>query len=110
MTAFFLIEISEKAEGDMVARLYVGNLAKSTSQTELTALFAQAGDVIAAEIIKDRGTGESKGFAYVTMAGQDEAERAISMFNAYSLGDHRLKVSMAKLKEQDNGKGPLVEP
>ncbi len=52
------------------------------------------------ELIKDRDTGQSKGFAFVTMADQGEAEKAISMFNAYSLSDHELKVNVAKPKPQ----------
>lgn len=83
----------------MDARLYVGNLSKSTTDDELKTLYAQAGNVIAAEVIKDRRTGESKGFAFVTMSAQSEADQAISMFNTYSLSDHALKVSMAKPRE-----------
>lgn len=92
----------------MDARLYVGNLSKSTTQDELTALFAQAGAVTATEIIKDRRTGESRGFAFVTMSAQTEADKAISMFNAYSVGDQDLKVSMAKEKEQHTAQRPIV--
>ena len=76
----------------MEVRLYVGNLAKSTTQDELGALFAQAGTVTAAEIIKDRKSGESRGFAFVTMSEQSAADQAISMFNDYSLGEQALKV------------------
>jgi RNA recognition motif-containing protein len=82
----------------MDARLYVGNLAKSTTQEELNTLFAQAGNVTAAEVIKDRKSSESKGFAFVTMSEQSEADKAISMFNAYSLGGNEIKVNMAKPK------------
>jgi RNA recognition motif-containing protein len=94
----------------MDARLYVGNLSKSTTQDELNALFTQAGVVIATEVIRDRKSRESKGFAFVTMSTQDEADKAISMFNAYSFGDHDLKVSMAKPKEQTVATGPMIEP
>ena len=80
----------------MDVRLYVGNLNKSTTEDELRALFAQAGNVSAAEIIKERGSNESKGFGFVTMTDQAEAEKAISMFNAYSLADRELKVNVAK--------------
>jgi cold-inducible RNA-binding protein len=88
-----------KAVLKMEAKLYVGNLSKSTTHEELNALFAQAGQVTAAEVIKDRKSGESKGFAFITMSAQDEADKAVSMFNAYSLGDQTLKVSPAKPKE-----------
>jgi len=84
----------------MEAKLHVGNLSKSTTQEELNVLFAQAGQVTAVEVIKERKSGESKGFAFVTMSEQTEADQAISMFNSYSLSDHALKVSMAKPREQ----------
>ena len=80
----------------MEIKLHVGNLSKSTTEQELNALFTQAGEVKAAEVIKDRKSGESKGFAFVTMSGQSEADKAVKMFNAYSLNDHELKVSPAK--------------
>jgi RNA recognition motif-containing protein len=82
----------------MDVRLYVGNLAKSSTEDELKTLFAQAGSVSAVEVIKDRGTGESKGFAFVTMPDQASADKAISMFNAYKLADRELKVNVAKPK------------
>jgi len=87
----------------MDVRLYVGNMARSTTQDELNTLFAQAGTVISVEVIKDRDSGESKGFAFITMGGQSEADKAISMFNAYSLGNRELKVNVAKpMKERSN--------
>jgi len=84
----------------METRLYVGNLSKSTTQEELNALFTQAGEVRETEVVKDRRSDESRGFAFITMSDQSEAEKAISMFNAYSLSDHALKVDLAKPKEQ----------
>lgn len=84
----------------MDARLYVGNLAKSTTEDELRTLFAQAGAVASVEVIKDRESGQSKGFAFVTMTDQAEAEKAIGMFNAYSLSDRELKVNIAKPKAE----------
>ena len=82
----------------MDVRLYVGNLAKSTTEDELKTLFMQAGAVSAVEVVKERDSGQSKGFAFVTMTDQAESEKAISMFNAYSLSDHELKVNVAKPK------------
>jgi RNA recognition motif-containing protein len=76
-------------------------MAKSTTQDELNALFTQAGPVTSVEIIKDRDTGESKGFGFITMNDQADADKAISMFNAYSLAEKELKVNIAK---------PRVEP
>ena len=96
LVAFLFPAVPEKAVFEMEVRLYVGNLAKSTTEAELKTLFAQAGDVSAVEVIKDRGSGESKGFAFVTMPDQAQADKAISMFNAYSLADRELKVNVAK--------------
>ncbi len=80
----------------MEVRLYVGNLAKSTTEDQLRTLFAQAGNVTACELVKDRDSGQSKGFAFVTMSAQADADKAISMFNAYSMAEHELKVNVAK--------------
>jgi RNA recognition motif-containing protein len=80
----------------MEIRIYVGNLAKSTTQDEITALFAQEGEVTSVDLIKDRETGLSKGFAFVTMTSQESADKAISKYNAYSLGGNQLKVNIAK--------------
>lgn len=80
----------------MDIRIYVGNLAKSTTQDEINTLFAQAGTVSSVELVKDKATGQSKGFAFVAMPTQAEADKAISMFNAYLLADSPLKVNVAK--------------
>jgi len=84
----------------MEVKLYVGNLSKSTTQEELNTLFAGAGEVASVNIIKDRTSGESKGFAFVTMSAQSEADKAVSMFNSYSLSDYELKVDLARPREQ----------
>jgi RNA recognition motif-containing protein len=84
----------------MEAKLFVGNLHRSTTGKQLNTLFAQAGDVTAVNIIADRLTGGSKGYAYVTMSAQSEADKAVSMFNAYALNDRRLKVALVKSREQ----------
>jgi RNA recognition motif-containing protein len=80
----------------MDTRIYVGNLNKSTTQDEINTLFAQAGTVSSVELVKDKGTGLSKGFAFVAMPTQADAEKAISMFNDYDLADNKLKVNVAK--------------
>jgi RNA recognition motif-containing protein len=98
LAAVLFPAVPEKAVFKMDVRLYVGNLAKSTTEDELKTLFSQAGAVSAVEVIKDRGSGESKGFAFVTMPDQAQADKAISMFNAYKLADRELKVNVAKPK------------
>ena len=80
----------------MDIRIYVGNLAKSTTEAEINTLFTQAGAVSAVEVVKDRESGLSKGFAFVTMGAQVEADKAISMYNAYSMAGNALKVNIAK--------------
>ena len=80
----------------MDVKLYVGNMAKSTTADELRALFAQAGNVSAVDVIKDRDSGQSKGFGFVTMTDKTEADKAITMYNAYSMAEHELKVNVAK--------------
>ena len=80
----------------MDVRIYVGNLNKSTTQAEINTLFATAGTVSSVEVAMDKGTGKSKGFAFVSMPTQDDADKAISMFNDYALADNKLKVNGAK--------------
>lgn len=83
----------------MELKLYVGNLSYQTTEDDLRTLFAQAGTVASVDVIKDRDTGQSKGFAFVTMSSQSEAENAIRLFNGKSLGNRELKVNMARPKE-----------
>lgn len=80
----------------MDIRIYVGNLNKSTTQKEINNLFSQAGTVTSVDLIRDKGTGMSKGFAFVNMPELAEADKAISMFNAYSLAENELKVNVAR--------------
>ena len=84
----------------MEVKLYVGNLAYSTTQDDLRTLFAQAGTVSDVALIKDRDTGQSKGFAFVTMSTQAEAQKAITMFNSFSLAERALTVNTAKAREE----------
>lgn len=84
----------------MEAKLYVGNLSYNTTEDELRNLFAQAGTVNEVALIKDRDSGTSKGFAFVTMSSQDEAKKAIEQFNGYSLGNRELTVNAARPREE----------
>lgn len=76
----------------------------------VNALFAQAGQVIAVEAIKARKSGASKAFAFVITGEQSEADKAVSMFNAYSLSNYTLKVSPAKPSEPRGASGATLEP
>ena len=89
----------------METKLYVGNLPFSTTEDELRDLFAQAGTVSSVELIKDRFTGSSKGFAFVQMGTQAEAEKAINMFNGYKLANRDLKVNPARPREEGGRSG-----
>ena len=80
----------------MEAKLYVGNLSYTTSEDELRTLFAGAGQVVSVAVIKDRDSGTSKGFGFVEMTTQVEAQKAISMFNEYQMGERALLVNLAK--------------
>ena len=84
----------------MEVQVSVRNLPKSTTHQQLTSLFEQAGDVSAIRIIKDRKTGRSQGFAFITMSAQSEADKAVSMFDSYVLDDHFLKVDLVRSREQ----------
>ena len=89
----------------MEVRLYVGNLPYSATEDELRALFAQAGTVASVALIKDRDTGQSKGFAFVEMSTQAEAQKAISQFNAQNFKDRALTVNIARPREERSGGG-----
>jgi len=80
----------------MEIRIYVGNLSKSTREAEIKTLFENAGEVTSVELVKDRDSGQSKGFAFVNMTNQADADKAIGMYNAYSLTGNDLKVNIAK--------------
>ena len=90
---------------EMEIKLYVGNLSFDTTEEEVRALFAQAGTVTSVALIKDRMTGSSKGFAFVQMASQADAQKAITMFNGYSLGNRQIKVSPARPPEESGRAG-----
>jgi RNA recognition motif-containing protein len=90
----------------MEAKLYVGNLSYETTEQGLRELFMQAGGVVSVALIKEPGTNRSKGFAFVEMSSQSEAQKAISMFNGYSLSDRQLTVNVARPREERGGFGP----
>lgn len=90
----------------MQVKLYVGNLSYNTTEDQLRQLFAQAGTVKQASLILDRETHRSRGFGFVEMANQTEAEKAIQMFNNYELDGRRLTVNVARPREERGGGGP----
>jgi cold-inducible RNA-binding protein len=90
----------------MEAKLYVGNLSYETTEDHLRELFMQAGGVVSVALIKDRNSGQSKGFAFVEMSSQADAQKAISMFNGHTLGDRQLNVNVARPREERSGFRP----
>ena len=84
----------------MESKLYVGNLSYDTTEEGLRTKFAEAGTVVAVDVIKDRDTGRMKGFAFITMNNQEEAENAIRMFNGKMLDSREIKVNIAKPREE----------
>lgn len=89
----------------MEAKLYVGNLSYQTTEQSLRELFMQAGNVNSVALIKEPGTQRSKGFAFVEMGSQSEVQKAISMFNGYTLDERQLAVSVARPREERSGGG-----
>ncbi|HEX4795047.1 MAG TPA: RNA-binding protein [Humisphaera sp.] len=89
----------------MGKRLYVGNLSYSVDSSALEQLFAQFGAVQSAEVISDRETGRSKGFGFVEMASDDEAQNAIATLNGQEHDGRALTVNEAKPREERGGGG-----
>ena len=83
----------------MAKKLYVGGISYSTSEDALKAHFAQAGAVESASIIMDKMTGRSKGFGFVEMGSDAEAQKAISMFNDQEFEGRKLTVNEARPME-----------
>jgi RNA recognition motif-containing protein len=89
----------------MESKLYVGNLAYTATEDDLRALFAQAGTVKSVMVIKDRETGRSKGFAFVEMETEGDAQKAISMLNGTQFKDRALTVNVARPREESSRGG-----
>lgn len=84
----------------MGTKLYVGSLPYSTTEQQLSELFAQYGTVQSAKVITDRYTGQSRGFGFVEMATGDEAQKAIAALNGSSMGGRTLVVNEARPQEK----------
>ena len=83
----------------MSKRIYVGNLSYQTTEHDLTNLFEQVGQVDSVNLIMDRDTGRSKGFAFVEMNGED-ADKAIAQFNGTEINGRALTVNEARPREE----------
>ncbi|HEY9656005.1 MAG TPA: RNA-binding protein [Crinalium sp.] len=85
----------------MSIRLYVGNLPEDLSRQELEAVFAEAGDSISIKIITDRKTNKCRGFGFVTVKSEEEADEIIEKFNGRPIKDNALKVERAQPRAKD---------
>ena len=84
----------------MGSRLYVGNLPYTSSEDQLTELFSRAGKVESVRVMRDMATGRARGFAFVDMGSDEDAQRAISEFHEYQLEGRALVVNEARPKPE----------
>lgn len=89
----------------MGKKLYIGNLAFSTTTSDLEDLFAAAGTCASVAVITDRDTGQSRGFGFVEMSSNAEAQQAIQQFDGHELNGRALKVNEAREREGGGGRG-----
>jgi RNA recognition motif-containing protein len=89
----------------MGRKLYVGNFPYETGEAELQDLFARAGAVETVKVMRDMATGRPRGFGFVEMSSDDEAQKAIAQLNEYQLGGRSLSVSEARPKPAYVGGG-----
>ncbi len=87
----------------MGRKIYVGNLSFSVDSNQLSDVFAEFGTVDSANVITDRETGRSKGFAFVEMSAEDEAQAAIQKLNGMELAGRAMNISEAKPQEPRSG-------
>lgn len=85
--------------------IYVGNLAHKTTEDELRAAFEEIGQVESVNIVKDKFSGESRGFGFVEMPSKDEAQKAIEEMNGKELGGRSLNVNEARPRTDRRGGG-----
>ncbi len=84
----------------MGTRLYVGNLSYETTADQLKELFAASGVVVSADLVMDRHTGRSKGFAFVEMGSEEAAKAAIAAMNETELDGRKMNVNEARPREE----------
>ncbi|MDP1579681.1 MAG: RNA-binding protein [Candidatus Didemnitutus sp.] len=86
-------------------KLYVGNLPFTSSAQDLEALFADAGTVGVVEVVFDKFTGRSRGFAFVTMANSEEAQHAVDTLDGFEIDGRKISVSVARPREERPPRG-----
>ena len=87
----------------MARKLFVGNLPFTTEEQDLQQLFGSVGTVDSVNVMRDQATGRARGFAFVEMSTEEEAQKAIDTYNDYSLGGRNLTVNEAKPKAPRSG-------
>jgi RNA recognition motif-containing protein len=86
-------------------RLYVGNLSFNTSEQQLEQLFASSGQVVSVHLVRDRATGQSRGFGFVEMANTEQGQAACTAFDQQEFEGRRLTVNEARPQENRGGGG-----
>ena len=89
----------------MATKLYVGNLSYQMTDQQLNDLFSEAGNVSSAQVVTDRYTGQARGFGFVEMASEDEAQQAIAAINGRNVGGRALVVNESRPREGGGGGG-----
>ena len=89
----------------MAKKLYVGNLSYNTHEEDLREAFSKIGEVTSATLIVDQTNGRSKGFGFVEMASDEEAEKAIASMNGTTFMDRTITVNEARPKTERSGSG-----
>jgi cold-inducible RNA-binding protein len=90
-------------EQQMARKLYVGNLPYDTGEQDLQSLFGGVGAVERVSVMRDMATGRARGFAFVEMASDEDAQKAIAQLNNYDLGGRNLTVNEARPKPEGSG-------
>jgi RNA recognition motif-containing protein len=97
--------VIQKEAPSVAKKMYVGNLSYGANEDELRRIFEEHGTVVSAQVIMDRETGRSKGFAFVEMSSDQEAQAAIAALDGKEIGGRVIKVNEARPREDRGGGG-----
>jgi cold-inducible RNA-binding protein len=103
-------QVENSNSSSMDTKLFVGNLSYDTTENDLHDAFSAHGTVVSADLMQDRMTGRSRGFAFVTLSTPEEAQRAIEAMNGSMLNGRNLTVNIARPKEDRFGGGGGSRP
>src|SRR6266481_4502168 len=96
---------SQKRKHHMSSKLFVGNLSFNTTENDLQDAFAAHGTVLEANLMTDRATGRARGFGFVTMSTEEEAQKAMAALNGANMDGRNLTVNVARPREEGSGGG-----